>query len=69
MHFPIKVVYYVIRTFSLCEQKIIEFEKKNTAKDKWKYCDVIQLLPLLGVNYCLPLLHMSKQFVYMNSTE
>ena len=29
---------------------------------------MIPLLPLLGVNNCLPLFHMSKIFVYINTT-
>ena len=33
-----------------------------------EYCDAITLLPLLGMNNRLPLLHMSKIFVYINTT-
>ena len=31
--------------------------------------DVIPLLPLLGVNYCHPLIHMSKRLVYLYTTD
>ena len=34
-----------------------------------RYCDVIMLLPLLGVDNCQPLLHIYNTFIYINSTE
>ena len=42
---------------------------KTPSKYKWEYCDVIPLLPLLGVNHRQPLLHMSKIFVFINTTN
>ena len=38
----------------------IRKENKKSSKDKWGNCDVIPLFPLLGVNHCLSLLHMSN---------
>ena len=72
MNFPLKVVNYVIVTISSYEQNMIEFEKENgktPKRDKQEYCDVIQLLPLLGVNHCLTLLHISPKNVYINTSE
>ena len=41
---------------------MIELENKNkiSSRDKWKYCNIILLLPLLEVNNYQPLLHMPK---------
>ena len=38
-------------------------------QDEWNYCHNFPLLQLLGVNHCLPLLHMSKNFVCIHNTE
>ena len=48
---------------------MIELGGKTSSKHNSEYCDVILLLPLVGVNNYLTLLHMSKNFVYMNSIE
>ena len=51
---------------------MIELGKENNkipSKDKCEYCEVIPVLTLLGVYHHLPLLHMTKTFVYMNSRE
>ena len=58
----------VIGTISLCEQNMIELVKKKR-KYIWEQCNVILLLPLLGVNNHQPLLHMDKTFIYINNTE
>ena len=39
-------------------------KEKFPGKDKWETVDVIPLIPLVGVNYCQPLLHMSKRRVH-----
>ena len=69
MDFPIKVMNYAIGTIISWEQKMVEFGKKTPSKYKWEYCDAIPLLILLGVNNRLPLLHISKIFVYIDSIE
>ena len=51
---------------------MIEFVKENNkiqSKDKWEYCGFIPLFPLLGVNHHLPIFHMSKLIININSTE
>ena len=40
-----------------------------TAKDKWELPAVIPLMPIVGVNNCLPLLYLSKIMVHIYSTE
>ena len=67
-HFTPKVVTYVIGSISSCEQNMIQFENIPN-KDKWEYCDVIPLFPLLGSNHILTLLHTSRKFVFINTTE
>ena len=66
MNIIFNVVSYEIFIISLCEKKMIEFEIYIyiSSKGKWEYCDVILLLPLLGINHCQTLLHMSKCFLY-----
>ena len=39
------------------------------SKDKWNYCHHFPILPLLGVIHLLPLLHISKSFVYLHKTK
>ena len=65
----IKVIQYAIGIISSCEKNMIQVRKETPSKDKWVYCDVIPLLTLLGVNHGPPLLHTSKTFFYINSTE
>ena len=49
--------------------KIWKYNRKTSLKDKWEYFDVIIILPLLEVNRRLPLLHMSKNIVHVNTIE
>ena len=47
---------------------MIEFgnkNKQNENKDKWNYCDHMHILPFLGDNHCLLLLHMAKRFIWI----
>ena len=43
-------------------------EQETPAKDKWEITAVIQLMPIVGVNYCLPILNMSKRMVHIYTT-
>ena len=43
--------------------------KKIPAKDKWKLPGVIPLMPIVGVNCRLTILHMSKIMVHIYTTE
>ena len=47
----------------------MEKNKKLPGKDKWETLDVILLMPLVGVNNCQPILHMSKIMVHCYSTD
>ena len=38
-------------------------------KDKWNYCHHFPILPFLVVHNCLPILNISKNFVYLHNTE
>ena len=43
--------------------------KKHKNRDRWNYCRHIIMLPLLGDNHCLSLLHMDKHFVWISKTK
>ena len=43
--------------------------KKIKKKDNWNYCHHMPILPLLGGNHRLPLLHMSKSLIWIEETE
>ena len=38
-------------------------------KNVWEKLDVIPLMPLVGVNHCPPILHMSKIMVHIYSID
>ena len=62
----------IIDVVSLCGKKIIELAKEIIIipeKDKWEIPTVIPLMPIVGVNHRLTILHMSKIMVYIYSTE
>ena len=43
-----------------------EKEKKTIpAKYKWEIPAVIPLMPIVGVNHCLPILHLSPKMVHI----
>ena len=44
-------------------------EKNKNNQDKWSYCHHFSIFPLLGVNHCLPLFHISMKFVYIHNIE
>ena len=71
MNFKYHVIQSVIDIFSLCEGKMIELAKENKTipeKDKWGIPDVIPLIPTVGVNHRLLILHLSKIVVHICST-
>ena len=44
----------------------VEKENKiNKNKDGWNYCHNMPILPLFGGDHCIPLLHMSKRFIWL----
>ena len=48
------------------EQETIEVGDENEKiknKDRWNYFHRMPILPLLGANHRLPLLHMTKRFI------
>ena len=44
-------------------------EKKKSEKDKWELPVVIPLIPIVGVNHRLPILHLYKIIIHIYSTE
>ena len=51
---------------------MIEAVNKNEKiknKDRWKYCHNFPILPVLGVNHSLPLLHIAKSYIWINETS
>ena len=71
MNFQYHVIQSVIDIVSLCGRKMIELakeKKKNPEKDKWELPAVIPLMPIVGVNNRLPVLHLSKRMVHIYST-
>ena len=72
MNFKYHVIQYVIDIVSLCGKQMIELAKEKKifpAKDKWELPAVITLMPIVGVNDRLPLLHLSKIMVHIYTTE
>ena len=68
----LKVIQSSIISVNSCKQKMIEIENKNEKnknKDRWDYCHHFPILPSLGANHCLPLLHMAKFFIWINETS
>ena len=46
-----------------------KYNKNNNNQDKCNHCNNFPLLIFFGVNHCLNLLHMSKNFVYLYNVE
>ena len=44
-------------------------KEKNPGKDKWELPSVIPLIPIVGVNHRLAILHLSKRMVHNYTTE
>ena len=69
--FSLKVIQAVI--FSIKTYKkymiVVGNEKINKNKDIWNYCHRIPMLPLLGDNHLLPLLHMPKHFIWFEEAK
>ena len=66
IYIPPKFIQAIIISTNNYEQKMIEIGNKNKKiknKDKWNYCHHMPILPLLGDNHRLPLLHMDKRFI------
>ena len=42
---------------------------KRKKKDRWRYFHHMPILPLLGNNHRLPLLHMNKRFIGLEETK
>ena len=42
--------------------------KKKIKKNRWNYCHHFPILPLLGANHSLPLLHMATRFLWLHET-
>ena len=71
MNYKLYVTQYVMDIFTLCRGKMIESEKDNKkvqAKDKWEIIAIIPLIPIVGVNHRLPILHTSKRMVHCYTT-
>ena len=43
--------------------------KKIKNKDRWNCCHHMPMLPLLGDNHPLSLLHMARRFIWINETK
>ena len=44
-------------------------KEKIPSKHKWELSAVIPLIPIVGVNHRLPILHISNRMIYIYSTE
>ena len=67
-----KVIQAVILSMITYKQDIIEVwneNKKIKNKYRWNYCHHMPMLPLLGDNHRLPLLHIAKSFIWINETK
>ena len=68
INFKHHVIEYVIDIVTLCGEKTIELEKRKEiipAKDKWQILSIITLIPIVGFNHLLPILHLSKRMVHI----
>ena len=43
--------------------------KKIDTKDKWNQLNLLSMESVLGVNCCIPLIHMSKRKIYIEITN
>ena len=69
-HFLLKVIQAVIfSVYNYNQDMIAAWKEKKEEKDIWNYCHHIPMLPLLGTNHRLPLLHMAKHFIWLNETK
>ena len=69
MNFKYHVRYSVINIVPSCGEKRYNWQKKIPAKDKWELPAIIPLMPIVGVNIHLPILHMSKIMVHIYTTD
>ena len=67
MNFKHNVIQSGIDIVTLCGGKWYNWRKKP-AKYKWEIPAVIPLIPIVGVNHCLPILHLSKRMVHIYTT-
>ena len=67
MNFKYHVIHSVINIVPLCGGKMIELakEKEKISKNKWEKPAVIPLIPIVGVNNCPYILHVSKLMVHV----
>ena len=59
----------VIDIFTLCGKNDRIGKRKNLAKYKWEIPSVITLMPIVGVNHRLPILHLFKRMVHIYTTD
>ena len=69
MNLKLHVIQYVIDIVTLCEKTLIEQGEKTPAKDKWEISAIIPLMLIVGVNNCIPILHLSKRMLHMYTTS
>ena len=63
MNFKYHVIQSVIDIVSLCGGRIIGLAK--TKKNEWEIPAIIPPMPIVGVNHCVPILHLSKRMVHI----
>ena len=39
--------------------------KQIETKDKWNQMNILDMQSMLGANFCMPLLHMSKSYIWL----
>ena len=59
----LKIIQAVIFSINTYEQDMISVGNEGKKKDIYNYFHHMPILPLLGANHRLPLLHMSKRFI------
>ena len=44
-------------------------QQKIEAKDKWNKMNILDIQSMLGTNCCMPLLHMSRSYIWIEETN
>ena len=71
INFLLKVIQAVIFSINTYKQDMISAgnkKRKIKNRDRWNYCHYMPMLPLLGGNHRLLLLHKAKRFIWIEET-
>ena len=70
--FSLKVINLVLFNIENNENEILAVDYKNKTietKYKWNQINLLDMKYMLGTNCCMPLLHMSKSYIWIEETN